>query len=140
MLSEDTACRFAALSSALLFVFAFAFALPFFIAEAASFALPAFDVLTVFSALTGTEVFPALMALAAFAAVAAFAAFAGLAPVVARLALAGCVACASAADEAEAVDASSSAVEALGDAVLRRAERADPEDVTMGFLREARVC
>jgi hypothetical protein len=50
------------------------------------------------------------------------------------------VACASAADEAEAVDASTSAVEALGDAVLRRAERADPEDVTMGFLREARVC
>jgi hypothetical protein len=24
--------------------------------------------------------------------------------------------------------------------VLRRAGRADPEDVTMGFLREARVC
>nr|WP_236071126.1 hypothetical protein [Paraburkholderia domus] len=33
-----------------------------------------------------------------------------------------------------------SAAEALGDAVLRRAGRADPEDVTMGFLGEARVC
>jgi competence protein ComGF len=32
------------------------------------------------------------------------------------------------------------AEEALSDAVLRRAGRADPEDVTMGFLREARVC
>jgi hypothetical protein len=31
------------------------------------------------------------------------------------------------------------AEEAVGDAVLRRAGRADPEDVTMGFLREARV-
>jgi hypothetical protein len=30
------------------------------------------------------------------------------------------------------------AEEALSDAVLRRAGRADPEDVTMGFLREAR--
>jgi hypothetical protein len=29
--------------------------------------------------------------------------------------------------------------EPLSDAVLRRAGRADPEDVTMGFLREARV-
>jgi hypothetical protein len=29
--------------------------------------------------------------------------------------------------------------EPLSDAVLRRGERADPEDVTMGFLREARV-
>jgi hypothetical protein len=38
------------------------------------------------------------------------------------------------------MDASASTVEALGDAVLRRAGRADPEDVTMGFLREARVC
>jgi hypothetical protein len=37
------------------------------------------------------------------------------------------------------VEAAASAAEALGDAVLRRAGRADPEDVTMGFLREARV-
>ena len=33
----------------------------------------------------------------------------------------------------------SAAEDALSDAVLRRAGRADPEDVTMGFLREARV-
>jgi hypothetical protein len=33
-----------------------------------------------------------------------------------------------------------SAAAAWGDAMLRRAGRADPEDVTMGFLREARVC
>ena len=32
------------------------------------------------------------------------------------------------------------AARALGDAVLRRAGRADPEDVTMGFLGKARVC
>lgn len=32
-----------------------------------------------------------------------------------------------------------SPAEPLRDAVLRRAGRADPEDVTMGFLREARV-
>jgi hypothetical protein len=43
-------------------------------------------------------------------------------------------------DAVDAVDAAASAAEALGDAVLRRAGRADPEDVTMGFLREARVC
>ncbi len=30
--------------------------------------------------------------------------------------------------------------EAFSDAVLRRAARADPEDVTMGFLGKARVC
>jgi hypothetical protein len=41
---------------------------------------------------------------------------------------------------AEAEGAAAQAARALGDAVLRRAGRADPEDVTMGFLREARVC
>jgi hypothetical protein len=48
---------------------------------------------------------------------------------------------AAVAAEAEAAGAAAaSAARALGDAVLRRAGRADPEDVTMGFLREARVC
>jgi hypothetical protein len=41
---------------------------------------------------------------------------------------------------AEAEGAAALVARALGDAVLRRAGRADPEDVTMGFLREARVC
>ncbi|MDR6388551.1 hypothetical protein AB3X82_13280 [Paraburkholderia phenoliruptrix] len=91
--------------------------------------MSAFDVFTVLSALTGAEVFSALTA---------FAALAAFAPDVARLALGGCVV--STVDDAAAGDAAASSMEALGDAVLRRAERADPEDVTMGFLREARVC
>ncbi|WP_244196025.1 hypothetical protein [Paraburkholderia susongensis] len=45
-----------------------------------------------------------------------------------------------AAQAAEAPGAAASAGRTLGEAVLRRAGRADPEDVTMGFLREARVC
>ena len=98
-------------------------------ARAAWPALSAFEVFTVFSGLTGAAVRSASMA---------FATLAAFALVVARLALPGCAVVAS--DEAEAVDAVASAVEALGDAVLRRAGRADPEDVTMGFLREARVC
>jgi hypothetical protein len=109
------------------FVFASVFAL--FVADAALAGLSAFEVLTAFSGLTGAAVLSALMA---------FAAFAAFAPVVARLAFPGWAVLAL--DDAEAVDASASTVEALGDAVLRRAGRADPEDVTMGFLREARVC
>jgi hypothetical protein len=100
-----------------------------FVADAVFAGLSAFEALTAFSGLAGAVVLSALMA---------FAAFAAFALEDARLALPGWAA--PAPDDAEAVDASASTVEALGDAVLRRAGRADPEDVTMGFLREARVC
>jgi hypothetical protein len=97
----------------------------------ALFALSALTVFSALFALTGVEVFAALGALAANAVLparwpAVDAAWAAL-PIPAAVA-------------AEFVGAAASAARALGDAVLRRAGRADPEDVTMGFLREARVC
>jgi hypothetical protein len=97
--------------------------------------LSAFGVLAASSALTGAELFAALGALAANAVLparlpAVDAASAAM-PVLASVG-------ASAAVVAEGVAAL--AARALGDAVLRRAGRADPEDVTMGFLGEARVC
>ncbi|MFM0504249.1 hypothetical protein PQQ95_27770 [Paraburkholderia caffeinilytica] len=98
-----------------------------FAACAAFSALTAFAVLTV---LVGAEVLADLVALATVAG--------WVVPAVFPARLAG-VDWAAVAAEAEA-EAAVSAARALGDAVLRRAGRADPEDVTMGFLREARVC
>ncbi|WP_231584957.1 hypothetical protein [Burkholderia sp. 9120] len=77
--------------------------------------------------------------LADLLALAAWAGWAARAVLPARLAGVDCVALAV--EPAEAVGAAAvSAALVLGDAVLRRAGRADPEDVTMGFLREAGVC
>jgi hypothetical protein len=89
---------------------------------------PEWAALTVFSDLA------ALVACAALAVCVALAGFAGLA--VPRLADALDVAGAA---EVTAGVTTGAPAEPLSDAVLRRAGRADPEDVTMGFLREARV-
>ena len=80
--------------------------------------------------------------LTALSALTALAGLSALAALVACLDLAGLAALRldKALDVAGAVGATTGApAEPLSDAVLRRAGRADPEDVTMGFLREARV-
>ena len=87
----------------------------------------------------GLPVFTALDALSAALPLAGLSALAAL---LACLGLAGSAAprLDNALDVAGAVGTTTGApAEPLSDAVLRRAGRADPEDVTMGFLREARV-
>ena len=90
----------------------------------------------VFEDLPGFTPRPALAALSAFSA------FAPL-PVLTAFALLAELALPrldSALEVAGAAGATAGApAEPLSDAVLRRAGRAGPEDVTMGFLREARV-
>ncbi|WP_345814476.1 hypothetical protein AAGS40_03765 [Paraburkholderia sp. PREW-6R] len=97
-----------------------------------------------FAAFAAFEFFSAFTGLTALSALAACVSLASL---MMLAALAGCLAFArlpgvdGAVPTAErAFAAVVSATAALGDAMLRRAGRADPEDVTMGFLREARVC
>jgi hypothetical protein len=81
-------------------------------------------------------------ALAALSALPGLAGLSALAVLLVCLDLAGLASLrfAKALDVAGAVGVTTGApAEPLSDAVLRRAGRADPEDVTMGFLREARV-
>src|ERR1700761_6523593 len=96
---------------------------------AAAVPLPALD----FEALPAFALPAALSPFPAFAALPVFTAFVLLAELaVSRLD--------KALDVAGAVGTTAGApAEPLSDAVLRRAGRAGPEDVTMGFLREARV-
>jgi hypothetical protein len=99
----------------------------------------------VFADLPGFTALAALFVLSALAglfALAGLSALSALAVLVAWLDLAEVAALRldKALDVAGAVGTTTGApAEPLSDAVLRRPGRADPEDVTMGFLREARV-